>query len=300
MPTPSPSPPLATTMPTSPDSSSISNRINLATRQQHTELNRLIVQRLPLALPPYQPSPLLFSKGIVPFARIFILFEIEWDLLVRHAQRLDPADLSHDAEVRRWLASLRPEGLARSERLKNDLRHLRDIAGSKICNAPSVGEAWVKEIRARTRQNPEVLVAFAWVFYMATFAGGRWIRRQLAHRGADFWTGQSGGTGNLEKGEESALLHLPGFTFLSFPGHDDGEDLKTAFKARLAEGDTLLTESEKEEILDVSRQIFDKCIGLVNDLDRMVWRAQIFNRVLPALGLVSILLVYLAMRYSLR
>ncbi|KXT06654.1 hypothetical protein AC578_8572 [Pseudocercospora eumusae] len=284
-------------MATSPDSSSISNRINLATRKQHTELNRLIIQRLPLALPPYQSSPLLFSKGIVPFARIFILFETEWDLLIRHAQKLDPADLSHDAEVRRWLANLRPKGLPRSERLKNDLRHLRDMAGSNIYNTHAVGEAWVKEIRARIRGNPEVLVAFAWVFYMATFAGGRWIRQQLANGGADFWTAQPEVAGNLEKVEQSALLQLPGFTFLSFPGHDDGEDIKTAFKARLADGETLLAESEKEEILDVSRQIFDKCIGLVNDLDRMVWRTQVVNRIMPVLGMLSILLVYLAMRY---
>ncbi|KAF7195732.1 Heme-binding protein HMX1 [Pseudocercospora fuligena] len=286
-------------MATSPDSSSISNRINLATRKQHTELNRLIIQRLPLALPPYQSNPLLFSKGIVPFARIFIIFEIEWDLLVRHVRKLDPADLSHDAEVRRWLANLRPEGLARSERLKNDIRHLRDIAGSGIYDTPAVREAWVKEIRARIRQNPEVLVAFAWVFYMATFAGGRWIRQQLANGGAEFWTGQPGVAGNLEKGEQSALLQLPGFTFLSFPGDEDGEDIKTAFKSRLAEAETLLTESEKTEILGVSEQIFDKCISLVNDLDRMVWRTQVVNRLMPVLGLLSILLVYLAMRYLL-
>ncbi|SMQ47862.1 unnamed protein product [Zymoseptoria tritici ST99CH_3D7] len=58
-------------------SSNLSDEINRATRSQHIELNRLLINRLSLALPPHSSTPLLYGKGLVPFARIFLFFEIE-------------------------------------------------------------------------------------------------------------------------------------------------------------------------------------------------------------------------------
>lgn len=278
--------------------SSISQRINVATRQQHTDLNRRLIQRLPLALPPFQSSPRLFGKGILPFARIFILFEVEWDLLTQRLHKLDPEDESHDAQMRRWLAGLRPAGLARSERVKNDLQHLRIVAGANMYSTPSLGDAWVKDMRIRIRERPEVLVAFAWIFYMATFSGGRWIREQLANGGVEFWTGHKDIESPVERQGQSTLFDLPGFSFLSFPGDHDGEDLKMSFKARLAQAEDLLTDKQKQEIIDVSQEIFDKCLGLVTDLDRMVLRSRILSWTTPILYALSLLLLFLAMRYG--
>jgi hypothetical protein len=158
-------------MATSP-ASTISGQINTATRTQHTELNRLLVNRLPLALPPYSKTPLLYGKGLVPFSRIFLFFEIEWDILMRQFQHNDGWGSEHDQEVQRWLSHLRPAGLARTTRLKDDLRDLRTVGGGGIFDTPDLGEEWMKDMRHLMRQRPHVLVAFAWVFYMATFSGG--------------------------------------------------------------------------------------------------------------------------------
>lgn len=165
----SPPSPAAATM-SLPPSATVSGQINAATRKQHTELNRLLIHRLPLALPPHATSPLLYSKGLVPFARIFLLFEIEWDLLARHVEKSD--DAGHDRAVRSWLVTLRPSGLSRSARIKDDLNHLRNVVGPSMFATPDLGEQWVESMRALMRQKPHVLVAFAWVFYMAVFSGG--------------------------------------------------------------------------------------------------------------------------------
>ncbi|KAF2216411.1 hypothetical protein CERZMDRAFT_19713, partial [Cercospora zeae-maydis SCOH1-5] len=249
-------------------SSAVGTLINVATRKQHSELNRLLVQRLPLALPPHQTNPLLFAKGIVPFASFFFLFETEWDLLVRQAQQCASTDAIHARDLHIWLANLRPRGLARSSRFHQDLRHLRAVAGPNIYGSPDLEDKWTAQMRTRIRSKPHVLIAYAWVFYMATFAGGRWIREQLATSGHDFWLAGSTRCQSEDCGKVS--LELPGFSFLSFDEDQDGEDIKALFKANLINGETLLTADEQQEIVDTAQQLFERCNRLVYQLDQMV------------------------------
>ena len=125
-PTPLGPPPSATPKP------SISAEINAATRKQHTELNRLIIDRLPLALPPTSKTPAVYTLGLSAFAQIFFAFEAAFtDLATNDAARdQEPkaaAAAYHAQEVRKWLIRLRPEGLARSEALSKDLAHLQRL-----------------------------------------------------------------------------------------------------------------------------------------------------------------------------
>lgn len=266
--------------------------INLATRKQHLELNRLLINRLPLALPPHQSSPHLLSKGLVPFATIFLLFEVEWELLIRYVQERGFTDVSHDDHVKRWVANLQPDDLPRSPRLKRDLDHLRMTGNASMYKTPELGDEWVGEMRSYIRTKPHTLVAFAWVFYMATFSGGRWIRQQLANAGGEFWTKQDG-TPRVAENEKSPLLEMPGFSFLSFDGDQDGEDIKALFKARLAEAENLLTWQEKQDIIHVSQKLFQRCILLVHELDREVWLVQALGWTPTILfGLVFILAIW--------
>lgn len=266
-------------------------RINVATRKQHTNLNRLLISRLPLALPPHTETPELFGRGIVPFARIFALFEVEWELFTRHVSIKPETGSTHDIEVRKWLARLRPHGLARSDRLKNDLQHLRAIIPYKIYHTPDLGDKWTRDMRTLMRSKPHVFVAFAWVFYMAVFSGGRWIRQQLANGGAGFW--QQSDITQLDKEQDSALLDVPGFSFLSFEGDQDGEDIKALFKSRLTEGETLLTPEEKQDVIDTAQQLFDRSILLVTEMDRMLLKQKISSWIPWMLVAASSLLVFL-------
>ncbi|KAI5368130.1 Putative hem oxygenase [Septoria linicola] len=276
-------------------SSTLGARINVATRKQHTELNRLLIQRLPLALPPNQNNPLLYSQGIVPFAKIFFFFETEWDLFIRHIQQPAQITESHDGQKRTWPANLRPQGLARSTRLQDDLKHLRAVAGPDVYNTVALGDVWMRDLRKRIRDQPHVLIAFAWVFYMAVFSGGRWIRSQLSKSGTDFWTS---GTLDLQpgKGEKAARIDVPGYTFLSFDGDQDGEDSKAAFKARLAEAEVILSEEEQADIVEVAQELFARCNDLVRELDRKVMWDRMLGQMPHAFGVLLVLVVIAAWR----
>jgi heme oxygenase len=49
----------------------------------HTNLNRLITSRLPLALPPHTADPTFYATGLLHFAHIFLTFESLWADLLR-------------------------------------------------------------------------------------------------------------------------------------------------------------------------------------------------------------------------
>lgn len=80
--------------------------------------------------------------------------------------------------------------LQRSERLKNDLARL---SGRKQLDPP-VQEPLSRETDGVTRhiqqsllREPHIVLADAWVMYMALFNGVRWMGRQLLNAGEAFW-----------------------------------------------------------------------------------------------------------------
>ncbi|KAK0904834.1 pyruvate carboxylase [Friedmanniomyces endolithicus] len=138
-PTPDSTPPTPVRYPSaSPAQLSISAEINVATRKQHTELNRLIIKRLSLALPA-RPwgwrrgrSPALLAQGIAAFAQIYFEFESAWSAIERSPEKDENGDMVH------WLANLRPRGLERTQRLRGDLKRLGcSTAPALECREPA-------------------------------------------------------------------------------------------------------------------------------------------------------------------
>lgn len=109
-----------------------------------------------------------------------------------------------------------------------------------------------------------MLIAYAWVFYMALFSGGRWIRAQLLNAGADFWA-EHEASQCPGSGVRAANNH--GLSLFYFRSTEDGEDIKREFKSRLLEVENSLTIEERREIVMESQQIFRFCILLVEELD---------------------------------
>ena len=270
LPTPSPSPPPVATP-------ALPAQINAATRKQHVVLNRLIISRLPLALPPRAKSPDLLGRGLAAFAQVFFTFEAAWDEIYSKKKSQSCAYGPSDDQVREWLSALRPEGLRRSARLESDLKHISNRTGLRLGSASTAQKKMLERMRVETEARPHILVAYGWVMYMAIFSGGRWIREQLANAGNEFWTNEPSYL-PLEK-ESMARFELPGFSFLSFDGDDDGEGIKALFKARLAEAEALLTEDERQDVLSAAQGLFEDCIDLVGMLDRAVWWRQMRTRI---------------------
>lgn len=172
----------------------IHDAINAATSRQHNTLNRLIINRIPLALPPAATDPASYGQGIAAFAQTYFAFEQIWQEL-SDATGLQTSNYeSHETQLRQWLATLRPPGLARTERLRNDLRNVSRCTGADFDIQNRTQERVLRRIRLQLHRKPHTLVAYAWVMYMALFSGGRIVRQSLSRAGPDFFNDGMGST----------------------------------------------------------------------------------------------------------
>lgn len=144
--------------------------------------------------------------------------------------------------------------LHRSKRLEADLSRLRqrltDVSETKTLKS-SMTDRIIRSLKSK----PHTIVAYTWVFYMALFNGGRWIRDQLQGAGPEFWAGP---------GQESEMDCL---SFWDFDGEEDGEDIKADFKRRIEETSGFLSAREQEDIVAEAVQIFQMSQKLVERLD---------------------------------
>lgn len=237
----------------------------------------MITLRLPLALPPHSKDPTLYAIGLWNFAQIYTTFESLWQAL-----RCNVAFHGRSSNMHDFLSNLLPKGLERSERLHRDLLALDE----SIPNGPkpvrlrrtlSKTDEFKQHICNAVVRKPHVLVAYAWIMYMAIFSGGRWIRAELLSAGENFWTSKVNHDGSMsdigkERTEEnkSVLRQLPGLLFLSFDGVDDGESIKATFKKRFLTAEHIFSAEEREDILEEARTIFGFNIAMVEELDVVV------------------------------
>ena len=235
-------------------------------RELHTRLNRLIVARFPLALPPNAEDPTIYALGLQCFAIVYLWFELVWTEIVA----LQPLDASQtiDYRVLSALKHLYMPELLRTQSLKDDLscllRKPLDAVDDDFATLESPHiQAFVEHFEKRCASNPHVLVAYAWVFYMALFNGGRWIRAQLLAAQQGAWSGYL-------RDKEALSTTQSGLSFWYFPGDNEGEETKTEFKARLAEVGSLLTTEQREDIVDEACTIFEYCELLVKELDEVI------------------------------
>ena len=270
--------------------------INAATLKQHSALNRLITDRLPLALPPYQDDPAVLGQGLAAFAWLFFAFESVWEEFIFGSNgSINRGGTEKDLR-NQWLCDLRSEGMHRTERLKSDLHFIAQRTRRSLPSITRKQQNMLNAMCDSIREKPHTLVAYAWVFYMAIFSGGRWIRAQLAAAGSEYWTGEAE-MSRYDKGKISDF-GLPGFSFLSFDGRDDGQDVKARFKGRLEEAEAILTLQERNDIVLAAQKLFNDCIELVGIIEKKVQGSSMpesepsLKLVLTVLGIIFAALCY--------
>ncbi|KAK0735475.1 hypothetical protein B0T21DRAFT_384322 [Apiosordaria backusii] len=298
----------------------LGDSINTATRPQHTKLNKSILLRLPLSVPPRACNPTAYLTGLLHIAPIYIAFESAWDkILASHdlaldsspssslllddtstpktlplfpfgtSDPLDPSSPQGKCErVHAILRYLKIEGLARSGSLKRDIRAMSGWSEEeleeeldKVREMGRLGE-FVRNVYRQVEKQPEVVVAYAWVLYMALFSGGRFLGSCLEAAGEGFWGKRCDAVLGKEcrlpvsvrellrqdreagKGIKDDGLPL---TFFRFATPLDGEEIKTKFKTRLLELESLLTGEEREHVVREGVCIFDVMNGIVGQLD---------------------------------
>jgi heme oxygenase len=326
----------------------LGDAINIGTRSTHTKLNKLILQRLPLALPPLSPNPSAYVSGLLHIAPIYITFETLWQNILEPHQTQHAEDISADCEpgaplagsesvapsrkrndgdplgdapglvsdrVQGILSRVHLQGLGRSSSLRSDIAAMtgwpEHTVEEQIRSVSQTGalKDFIEHMQQSVQRNPHVLLAYAWVLYMALFSGGRYVRASLEAAGYDFWNKACDGVpdvaveqpisvpaapfpffsmiisarqtptssvasvaGSRAESQASILSCLP-LGFFRFQTACDGEDLKTDFKERLVEVETLLTSSEREHVVQEAQHIFDFMIKLVEQLDDVVGSA---------------------------
>lgn len=218
-------------------------------RSSHTTLNQLILQFLPLSLPPQTSSNQLYALGISHFLPIYSVFE--------SSLRAHKRSKSTPLRTRETLSALHLPGLERAEALEKDINLL--LPPSQRVPSPSHHshfEAFKGHIQVLLSSKPHLLFAYTWIFYMALFSGGRYIRSKLR---AAFTTPVACESQHYND-------EISGLSFWNFPGDTNGEDLKIDFKARVSTLSETLTEQEKADIITESVHIMASLTEVVRDI----------------------------------
>jgi heme oxygenase len=235
--------------------------ISAATRSLHSSLNRLIVSRLPLCLPPHTLTPRLYTVGLSVFSTIYTTFEEEWS-------RISQNGAMETERTRDIFQRLHVSELLRRERLERDLEMLSTRSDTITLPLEAEGVRQILQrhqttIRSTIQARPHTLLAYAWVMYMALFNGGRWIRDQLVAAGPEFWhSSDLGGSSTGEDANTDSCL-----SFWQFRGEDDGVGIKNDFKRRFDTVAAQLTVSERTDVVAEAVQIFKMCREMVELLD---------------------------------
>ncbi|KAK0643096.1 hypothetical protein B0T16DRAFT_312945, partial [Cercophora newfieldiana] len=282
----------------------LGDRINTATRSVHARLNKNLILRLPLALPPHVHNPSLYVSGLVHIAPIYLVFESLWQNIVLAegvatntpppAPFLDPASLAlfpSDASesdknskpsaspcpfhIRSVLTHVLLPSLNRSRALHHDIHAITGWTPSEVsaqvrlvAQTGRLG-AFLAHTKRSVAKNPHVLLAYAWVLYMALFSGGRMIRASLEEPGHSFWDRKADPVAPSGRACEKPVFDREGLplSFFRFATPEDGEDLKAEFKKRLGEAEAQLSPDEINEIVQEAVCIFDNMMLLVTQLD---------------------------------
>jgi heme oxygenase len=252
---------------------------------------------MPLALPPKSEDPSNYVSGLLHVTPIYMNFESLWQNILASPLPLDnniveddhscevckPSDgvyQTHDtlddlhqpavcSRIHSLLEHLHTPQLVRTRALKEDIRLLTGwslpLIDDQLASASEspILSFFLAQTRKAVHGRPHVLLAYAWILYMALFSGGRFIRASLANVDPSFWALNNPITPPPDSDAEPDMpLHF--FTFGSAP---EGDELKKLFKGRFAETETLLTEQEKGEIVEEAKRIFDFMVEIVGELD---------------------------------
>lgn len=176
--------------------------------------------------------------------------------------------------------------LQRSRRLERDLKCLLPVTYLQALSSAGANKTendsetlpylgtFIAHIYESLSKKPHVHLAYTWVFYMALFSGGRYIRAKLQSAGDDFWcttfaSNTSATLATVELGDTEEHMTVP-LSFWKFCGSTDGEDLKAEYKRYVLEIEPALTAAECEDIISEAVDIMKRLIVLVCEIEAVI------------------------------
>ena len=172
------------------------------------------------------------------------------------------------ADVAQALSRLFMPELERSSRLHQDIstfsRYPATLNPDSIADTSALPNlaGFRTHIHTTLSLHPHLLLAYTWIFYMALFSGGRYIRAQLRQAGPEFWDPRMRGEkcGNIDNQ----------LSFWTFDGDLDGEEFRAKYKRHFLEVERFLTEGEKEQVVQETVYIMGALVGIVEEISGRV------------------------------
>ncbi|KAI5840234.1 hypothetical protein DFP73DRAFT_559272 [Morchella snyderi] len=231
---------------------SLAQQINVANRKGHDTVNRLIMARFALGLQDHR----LYREGILSFAFVYKSFEEEWAAL------LSLESTTVDPRIRNALQRLYSIPLLRTPQIAKDLQYFYGSTPFSTEFPTTLQRtAYVNHIRNVIAEKPHVLIAYAYNYYMALFAGGKILGYQMS-KAKGFFPERYGMTRQERIG---AGMNI--FNFEIEKGMEVG--LRDSFKGALLDLENTLTVEEKNDIIKESKAIYSNNVLIIKELDRL-------------------------------
>lgn len=190
------------------DARSLAHQINVAIASSHTKINRLILDRMPRAVPPQTDNPSAYITGLLHIGAVYVAFESLWQNILAIHSDIAPIPytypFSHDPRqrddapqitqrTRHILEQAYWPVLLRSARIKADIRsmtgwpdHVIDEQIRSVGTSGRLGK-FTLHIHESVTAKPHLLLAYAYSLYLALLSGGTYIRTELMYLKSDFW-----------------------------------------------------------------------------------------------------------------
>ncbi|GMF07303.1 unnamed protein product [[Candida] boidinii] len=231
-------------IPAKTDVGALGNRINMATRDLHDKIDKLMTLKFALAI----RDPKIYRQGIQLFYHLFVAIE---KCLFR--------EMENNTKYSEMLQNVYKPAMLRTEKLRQDLMFFYNDKPEKFEEAilPEQIE-FVNHIYKTTADKPYLLLAYMHVLYLALFAGGRLMKSQVCRSLYLF---------PQVEGKSFEDIVTLGSNFYNFDT-DDNESLRIIYK-RDYELNTrnFLTEAEKQEIIDEAQYIFQMNATCVKEIE---------------------------------
>lgn len=192
------------------DLSTLCHQINASILSSHTTLNRLILDRMPLAVPPHTNNPSAYITGLLHIGAVYIAFESLWQNLIGIHSEIapipytfpfnSPDEQEQDVETpkitartRRLLEEAYSTTMLRAPRIKADVQAMTGwpdhVFEQQLKLAGTSGRLgkFTLHIRDTVNAKPHILLAYAHTLYLALLSGGSYIRTELMFIDREFW-----------------------------------------------------------------------------------------------------------------
>lgn len=194
---------------------SLAHSINTAIASSHTKINRLILDRMPHAVPPQADNPSNYVTGLLHIGAVYIAFESLWQNIIGVHSEIAPVPytypFSNDSNtnspgpnhgstppqvterVQNILETAYWPNMLRAARVKADVRAMTGwpahVVDEQIRAAGTTGPLgeFLAHIKETVDGKPHLLLAYAYSLYLALLSGGSYIRTELMYLRAEFW-----------------------------------------------------------------------------------------------------------------